>query len=121
MRSFALSRARSANYPGVFQEVNQLIGEEATAKLVAHHGGTRLYVPGTLKPEHPLCQMLGQQAAQQLTDEFGGMTLEVPRDVMLQIAQRNDLILADRAAGMTQRQLALKYRLTERTIRNILN
>ena len=121
MRSFVLSRAREASYPGVFQEVSQLIGEEAAAKLVAPYGGTRLYIPGTLKTEHILCQLLGQKAAQQLTDEFGGMTLEIPRDVMSLIRQRNELILIDRAKGMTQRQLALKYRLTERTIRKITN
>ncbi|MDH4234803.1 MAG: hypothetical protein OEV15_06685 [Gallionella sp.] len=121
MRSFALSRSRAANYPGVFQEVGQKIGDEATAKLVAQYGGTRLYIPYKLKLGHPLCQLLGQEVSQQLSDEFGGMTVEISRAVMMQIGQRNELILADRAAGMSQRQLARKYHLTERTIRKITN
>lgn len=121
MRSFALLRARESNYPGIFHEASQLIGDENTSKLVAQHGGTRLYIPGTLKPEHPLCQMLGQQVAQQLSDEFSGISIEIPRAVMQQIGQRNALIMSDRAAGMSQRRIALKYQLTERTIRNITN
>lgn len=121
MHSFALSRSREANYPGVFQEVGQKIGDEATAKLVAQYGGTRLYIPYKLKLEHPLSQLLGQEVSQQLSSEFGGMTVEISRAVMLQIGQRNELILADRAAGMSQRQLARKFNLTERTIRKITN
>ena len=121
MRSFVLSRAQAqaTKYPGVFQEAVQLIGEEAAAKLVAQYGGVRLYIPGTPRHGHPLHQLLGQEAAQQLSGEFGGMTVDIPRACMLHNAQRNTLILADRAAGMSQRELALKYRLTERTIRKI--
>ncbi len=119
MRSFALSRGREPNYPGAFQEIRQFIGDVATAKLVAQYGGTRLYIPITLKREHPLCQLLGEETAQQLAGEFCGMSVEVPRDVMLQLVQRNKLILADSEAGMSQSQLALKYGLTQRTIRKI--
>lgn len=122
MRSFVLSRAREANYPGVFQEIGQLIGEEATAKLVAQYGGCApLYIPGKLKPEHPLCQLLGEKVAQKLTDEFGGLTVEIPRAIAIQIEQRNKQIMADRAAGITQSELARKYRLTTRTIRKIVS
>jgi Mor family transcriptional regulator len=121
MRSFALTRAREDNYRGVFQEVVQLLGEELTAKLVAQYGGTRLYVPSVFKPDHSLYQMLGPEAAQRLFGEFGGITVEVPRDVVWHTAQRNALIRADRATGMSQRALALKHHLTERHIRNILN
>lgn len=119
MRSFVLSRARAANYPGVFQEVVQLIGEEAAAKLVAQYGGVRLYIPGKLSPKHPLRELLGQEIAQQLCGEFAGLAVEIPRGHMSQIARRNRLIMADRAAGMSQRERALKYHVTERTIRKI--
>ena len=122
MRSFVLPRARAAvNYIGVFQEVCQLIGEEAIAKLVAEYGGTRLYLPTMIKPEHPLCHLLGQEIAQKLAGEFSGLSVEIPRAVRLHIGQRNALIFADRALGTSQRKLALKYRMTERNIRNILN
>ncbi|HUW27575.1 MAG TPA: Mor transcription activator family protein [Sulfuriferula sp.] len=121
MRSFVLPRARAANYIGVFQDICQLIGEAATAKLVAQYGGTRLYLPVTVKPEHPLCELLGEEIAQKLAGEFSGLSVEIPRAVKLLIGQRNALIFADRALGVSQRKLALKYRMTERNIRNILN
>lgn len=106
---------------GGFHEIGQTIGAEAAAKLVSEYGGTRLYIPYTLKLDHKLCQLLGQEIAQRLSSEFGGMTVDISRAVMLQIGQRNKLILADRAAGMSQSRIARKYRLTERTIRTITN
>lgn len=106
---------------GGFHEIEQTIGAEAAAKLVAEYGGTRLYVPYTLKQNHRLYQLLGQEIARQLSSEFGGMTVDISRAVMLKIGQRNKLILADRAAGMSQSRIARKYRLTERTIRTITN
>jgi len=121
MRSFALARARAANYQGVLQEIAQLIGAAATAKLVAGHGGTCLYITIAPKPGQALYQLIGQEDAQKLANEFGGMSVEIPRAVMLHIGQRNALIRADRAAGMSQSQLALKYQLTQRSIRKIVN
>jgi hypothetical protein len=120
-RSFVLSRSRANNYPGVLHEIVQMIGEEGTAALVAQYGGTRIYIPSTLKPEHPLCSLLGHKAAQKISDEFGGLSVEIPHCVGLQRERRNLLIVADRDAGMSQRQLTLKYRLSGRHIRNICN
>lgn len=121
MSRLAVSQTKKANYPGIFQDVEQAIGCEATAKLVAQYGGTRLYIPKKLSSKHLLCQLLGQEASQQLFSEFGGMTVEISRAVMLQKERRNKLIRADRAAGMSTRMAAHKYHLTERTIRSITN
>ena len=119
MRSFVLSRARAASYPGVLAEIVQMIGEEATTQLIAQHGGTSIYIPNTLKPGHPLSGLIGQESAQRLAHEFGGLTIEIPLAVMLQKEQRNKAIHADQAAGMSQSQLARKYRLSTRHIRTI--
>ncbi len=120
MRSFVLSRAREANYSGVLQEIVQMIGAEAASKLVAKLGGTCLYIPVTPKPKSQLCQLIGQEAAQQLADEFGGITVEIPLDHIERLAQRNKLIMADRATGMSQSKIALKYHLSTRWIRKII-
>jgi Mor family transcriptional regulator len=121
MRDSALSLKHAAKYPGLFQEVGQKVGREATAKLVDEYGGTRLYIPYKLNSEHALYQLLGQEVSQQLSGEFGGVTVEIPLDVGSQKKRRNKLILADRAAGMSERQAARKYQLTSRTIRKITN
>lgn len=120
MRSFVLSRAHKADYPGVFQELAQLIGADATGILVAHYGGgAPLYIPHKVKSSHPVSLLLGQEVAQQLADEFGGLAVEIPRNVAFQKKRRDTLILADRAAGMSQNDVARKYQLTVRTIRKI--
>jgi Mor family transcriptional regulator len=119
VRSDVLSRGCEPTYPGVFQEIREFIGDEATAKLVAQYGGTRIYIPLKLKTGHLFYQLLGAEIAHKLCCEFCGLEAEVPRDVRLQISQRNRLILVDRDAGMTQSQLAIKYHLTQRSIRTI--
>lgn len=122
MRSIALAQSHVASYPVVFQEIRKLIGEEAADKLVAHFGGGQpLYIPSKVKPEHRLCQLVGEPVMQQLASEFGGLTIEIPRCFAQRIELRNRQILADRAAGMTQGDIARKYQLTVRAIRTITN
>ena len=121
MRSFVLSRARAANYPGILQDIVLLVGEETTAKLIAQHGGgAGLYIPVKINPDHYLYQLLGEEAARFLVAEFGGLTLEIPRAAVLQRMERNKKILADHEASMSHNDLAIKYQLTTRCIRNIV-
>jgi len=120
MRSFVLSRARAANYPGILYEIVQNIGEEATAKLIERYGGgLRLYIPSCLTPDHALVQLLGREAAQYLAAEYGGLTVEIPRAVSVLRDHRNRLVRAYLAAGLSQDHCAHKYQLTVRTIRTI--
>ncbi|WP_173069036.1 Mor transcription activator family protein [Sulfurimicrobium lacus] len=64
---------------------------------------------------------MGLDAARTLASEYGGEGhMDIPRAVAATRAARDACIHADRAASMTHRELALKYKLTERQIRNIL-
>ena len=122
MRSFVLSRARKAEYPGVYQELTELFGADVAGALSTRYGGCgRLYIPSRISKNHPLCELLGEAVARKLAAEFGGLSVEIPRDVASQKEQRNILIMTDRAKGMTQSQLARKYQLTTRTISKITN
>lgn len=120
MRSFVLNRARATNYPGQFQELRDMIGEEKTAILVQYIGGVRLYIPSSLHTKHALIAWLGADVAQQVCAEFGGLSVEIPRLEALRRADRNAQIISDMEAGLSQRSAALKYRMTERNIRNIV-
>lgn len=120
MRSFVLSRARAANYPGQFHELREMIGEEKTAILVQYIGGVRLYIPSSLHTDHALAIWLGEDVAKKVCAEFGGLSVEIPRLEALRRADRNAQIISDMAAGLSQRNAALKYRMTERNIRNIV-
>ena len=120
MRSFFLSRARAANYPGVLQDIVLLVGEEVTAKLIAERGGSSVYIPIKINSDHYLYQLLGEECANFLVDEFAGLNIEIPRAAVLQRIERNRNILLDHEAGMSHKDLAIKYQVTTRWIRSIV-
>lgn len=107
--------------PGVLQDIAELIGLPGTLKLVEAYGGVRLYVPKKLDAEHDLARLLGLDHATTLAETYGGEDhFDIPRAVAATRAARDTCIRADRAAGMTHRELALANKLTERQIRTIL-
>lgn len=107
--------------PGILQDIADLIGLPATLKLVEHYGGGRLYVPKRFDPDHPLVKIVGHANAARLVEAYGGEEhFDIPRNLASVLAARNARIRDDRAGGMSHRQLALHYQLTERQIRNVL-
>ena len=107
--------------PPILQEVAALIGLPATVRLVEAYGGVRLYVPKKFDPDHPIVKLVGHANAALMTNAFGGDEhFDIPRALAATIAVRDHRIRRDRAAGSTHRELALRYHLTERHIRNIL-
>jgi hypothetical protein len=107
--------------PGILQEFASLIGLAGTLRIVETYGGVRLYVPKTVDGDHDLARLIGLEAARKLAAEYGGeMHMDIPRAVAATRAAFRASIRADRAAGLTHRELALKYKMTERHIRNIL-
>lgn len=105
--------------PGILLEISELIGMAATLKLVAKYGGVRVYVPKTLTQNHDLIAIVGQKQAESLTMRFGGEVLEIPKALLANVALRN-VTIKQEYESLSQRQLALKYHLTERQVRNIL-
>lgn len=106
--------------PGILQEMADLIGLPATLKLAQHYGGVRLYVPKTLPEDHVLIDIVGEAAARKLVEQYGGLVhFDIPKAQAVSVALRNSKIRAEWPA-LSQRQLALKYHLTERQVRKIL-
>lgn len=106
--------------PASLTEVAEAVGLSAALALVLHAGGTRVYVPEELEPEHRLVGWLGIEAAQCLADRFGGETLDVPRCQAGARAVRDRRIREQRRAGTSIRDLALRYQLTERQVYTII-
>jgi len=104
--------------PEQAREIADVVGLGATASLVASYGGVRLYVPETIVPDHALVHLIGLDAAQRLAQRFGGDRLEIPRCAEALRRVRNRALVED-AKRMSQREIALKYRLTERAVRLI--
>jgi hypothetical protein len=119
----AISSARADDFallPQSLQTMAEIVGMSGVLALVRAFGGVRLYVPSRLPDDHILIELLGRPAAERLAAEYGGQPhFDIPRAEGLLRAVRNRQIQADRAAGLSVRELALKYRLTERAIHDI--
>ena len=110
-----------AHLPESLRETAALIGLPATLKLVERDGGVRLYVPQTVPPGHALAELLGTAAADKLARAFGGGEhFDVPRCVIAARRARDEALAADYIAHHSYRMLALKYHLTERGVRKII-
>lgn len=62
----------------------------------------------------------GHALADHLAVTFGGQVFSMPVDAAYRLSKRERAILADRAAGLSVPELALKWRMTERGIRYLL-
>jgi len=107
--------------PNSLQDIAELIGLAATVKLVETYGGVRIYVPQTIEPDHALAALLGHDNALRLARAYGGHEhFDLPRATLAVKRARDAALTADYLAGISYRQLALKYQLTERGVRKII-
>lgn len=102
--------------PGIVREISELIGLNATLKLVEHYPGIPMWVPVKFDPEHVLVKIVGHEAASKLVDNYGGESYAMPKCMDAIRAVRNAKICA---SDKSQRQLAIEHGLTVRQIRNI--
>jgi hypothetical protein len=110
-----------SDLPEKLQEINGIVGLEATLTIVKHYGGVRLYVPMTMTPDHILARLIGFDAAVKMAKEFGGMDhFDIPRAADALRAVRNREILDKYTKGKSLRLLAIEYQMTERSILKIL-
>jgi len=105
----------------VSSEVAAVIGEDAFTNLCAAFGGIGLYIAQTDACLSRLSAVIGEEAAQKLINAFHKQKIEFPKGQRGKIKLRNQSIGKDYAAKMPMRELALKYGLTERHIRNVLD
>lgn len=106
-------------WPAWSKEAAKLVGHDVVAKIMEHLGGTEIYIPQYRVRGSALSRIIGIEATMALAEEFGGLTINVPKGDIAKITARNRIIAQERQAGETTVALALKYRLTERQVRNI--
>lgn len=105
--------------PPTLHEMARVVGVEGVRKLVDAYGGVRLYVPQSVDQDHPLAELLGLAAARAMSAELGGDVIDVPRCHLAVKRARDAALVRDAAQGMSQRDLARKYGMTERNVRLI--
>ncbi len=62
----------------MIKELNKLLGNEATMRLLSRYGGLQIYIPKKLKQNHAITLAIGQEAADKLAERFGGDNVELP-------------------------------------------
>ena len=67
-----------------------------------------------------LIELLGFEAVLKLCNAYAGCSLYIPTGKALKLAQRKQLIKADRLEGAEIKAIAIKYQLTTRQIFTIL-
>ncbi|MFD2678028.1 Mor transcription activator family protein [Camelimonas lactis] len=98
--------------------VAEHLGVDAARALVAAFGGTEVYVPATLRDDHPLT-VIGHDLAVALCRNFGGEVVAVPKE-MLTAAARHRLAGELAKEGMRTAEIARTLGLTERHIYKLL-
>lgn len=111
------------------KEIADVIGVDAALRLVANSpriyspchpsGRVVLYVPRSMRPDHPLVALLGWDAAHKLARAFGGEILRPADCVNLSRAERDAAIRRMVAEGIPAVKIAEHFSLTPQQVRNI--
>ena len=106
--------------PRTVREIADLIGLDATLKLVDRYGGIGFYCAANPTESHPLSLLVGFAEAHRLATKFRSEYVKVPRCHKLILRARNAEICAEFQAGETAGSLARRHGMTERNIWKIL-
>ncbi|SEN35959.1 Mor transcription activator family protein [Nitrosomonas marina] len=98
-----------------------LIGEGAFTRLCMVFGGTRLYISDTKRSRQRLTVIVGEELAEKIMFHYKSACLNLPKLSVLEIERRKQAIIDDHKKGMSHRDLAMKYDVTDRHIRNIVS
>lgn len=101
--------------PSMLQELVDLIGQDAAAKLIDIFGGTRLYIPHSPQDDDLLTGSLGPEAALKLARIYGGDRIEVPNPT-----PRRARILELRETGCSIDAIARNLGCTRRRVFQVL-
>ena len=121
-------RSALAELPRSVREIAEVIGVEPALYLVGQlprcyskkSCHVIMYVPKSLKPDHPLVITLGWHDAQRLVDVFGGEILQPAScaDIYRQFRDRSILLMVDE--GMKPADVAEMMEVSDRHVRNLV-
>ncbi|MDX9717225.1 MAG: hypothetical protein RBT67_07620 [Thauera sp.] len=93
--------------PVLIDDIGLSIGATALLRLLALFGGTRLYVPENLNPDHVIARAIGIDAARALSARFSREHLELPDADDFTRLQRIRRVAGLLRAGMAPRDIAM--------------
>ena len=101
---------------GVLREVAEEAGLTAALCLARVFGGTKVYVPHRVAPDHPLAEAAGAAAAGYLSKSYGGEFVLIPLGSDVQDAARRRAIRERLAAGRSHQAIARELKCHIRTV-----
>jgi Mor family transcriptional regulator len=104
-------------------EVLEAIGPEAATLLTDNFGGCVFSVPEKCEGAavfQQIVKVIGQQAADILIKLAAGELICIPARFAAKLHKRNEAIFNERKAGTHIRELALKYRMSQRNIQSCI-
>lgn len=104
-----------------FESLSRFVGEYNANNLCDVVGGHDMIIPRSTSKYTPFDQLFGKSLAREVKVKFGGMVVYVPQQVGSGHSERNTKIRLRRSAGWTIADLAQRFNLTERRIRQIIN
>lgn len=115
----------ASDLPRLAREMIEVMGEQATMKLVHEMGGLRLVVPGwplkrpSSRYQH-LEEIVGPDAAQAFATRWGNIEVQVPLAKKALMRLRDRSIVEAYAKGVQPPELARRYGITEGHVWRVL-
>jgi hypothetical protein len=94
------------------------VGRPATLALQGALGGRNVYIPTEPHPDHPIAVATGAERMAAICARWGGETTWIGKDLLL--ASRNAALVAAAATGAAPEDLARRFGITARCVRQIL-
>lgn len=104
--------------PNIIDEIGAVIGTTAALRLLAIFGGTKLYVPETMREDHPIALGIGLEAAKRLSAIFAREGLNLPDGEDFHRLQRVRRVAGLLRAGTSERDIAMFVGVSARQVRN---
>lgn len=107
--------------PRILDEIAGAAGEEAALAFAAAFGGRTIYVPAVIGAHHPWAVLLGHEQAQAVAGALGpGERHRVPFGATGSRAQRQALVRALKAEGLSVPAIAARLRIDQRSVQREL-
>lgn len=105
--------------PQLCQELSEIIGLDATLKLVKAYPGVRLYIPANPHPDHPIAQAIGFDALCELAKVYGQETLLLPKLDAAERQIKHQMVASLTAQNHSVRTIALAVGYSTRRVEQL--
>ena len=105
---------------GVTLAIAETVSLKTAVKLTEEYGGCGVTIPVNYSASHKLGDLLGEDEFRKLVHFFKGENLDIPIARSLKSKIRNKAIFQAKESGLSTNEIARRFHLTARAVRNII-